>query len=163
MEELVKNYSGFGIWFETPDYGPTKEYPFKVINWKVHFMTTGNQDYVGNPWLQEILDDTVPDLKRILVHPMGAEKAGLEEGDEIVVESQWGGRTEGKVHITNLIHPEALGIGGSFGRKGLQRNPVAWEGPSFNELLYAHPPAVDPISAALCNSPCVKIYKKRRS
>ncbi|MBU2498583.1 MAG: molybdopterin-dependent oxidoreductase [Proteobacteria bacterium] len=160
VDELVKNYSGFGIWFETPDYGTTEEYPFKVINWKVHFMTTGNQDCVGNPWIQEILDDAIADLKRVLLHPKGAEKAGLKEGDEIMIESQWGGRTEGKVHITNLIHPEALGIGGSFGRKGLLRNPIALEGPCFNELLYAYPPAIDPISVALCNSPRVKVTKK---
>jgi anaerobic selenocysteine-containing dehydrogenase len=160
VEELVKNYSGFGIWFETADHGTTEEHPFKVINWKVHFMTTGNQDYVGNPWLQEILDDAIPDLKKVLVHPKAAEREGLKEGDEVVVESQWGGKTEGKVHITNLIHPEALGIGGSFGRRGLHRNPKSWEGPSYNALLSAHPPAIDPISGALCNSPRVKIYKR---
>ena len=161
VDELVRNYSGFGIWYETADYGTTEEYPFKVINWKVHFMTTGNQDYAGNPWMQEILDDTVPDLKKILIHPEAAERTGLREGDRLVVESQWGGKTEGQVHITHLIHPEALGIGGSFGRKGLHRNPMAWEGPSFNELLSAHPPAIDPVSVALCNSPRVKVYKKK--
>jgi anaerobic selenocysteine-containing dehydrogenase len=103
----------------------------------------------------------VPDLKKILIHPRAAARVGLEERDRIVVESQWGGKTEGRVHLTHLIHPEALGIGGSFGRKGLHRNPKAWEGPSFNELLSAHPPAIDPVSVALCNSPRVKVYKKK--
>ncbi|UCG63392.1 MAG: molybdopterin-dependent oxidoreductase [Deltaproteobacteria bacterium] len=160
VDELVRNYSGFGIWYETADYGVTEEYPFKVINWKTHFMTTGNQDYVGNPWMHEILDDVVPDLKKVLLHPAGAEREGLKEGDEVTIESQWGGKTEGKVHITNLIHPDSVGIGGSFGRKGILRNPISWEGPSYNELLYAHPPAIDPVSVALCNSPRVKVYKK---
>jgi len=160
IDELVKNYSGFGIWFEPADYGTTEEFSFKVINWKVHFMTTGNQDYVGNPWLQEILDDTAPHLKQILIHKDAAEREGLKEGDEIIVESQWGGKTEGRIHLTNLIHPEALGIAGSFGRKGIHRNPKAWEGPSYNALLSAHPPAIDPVSVALGNSPRVKVRKK---
>ena len=85
----------------------------------------------------------------------------LTEGDEIVVKSQWGRKTEGRVHVTHLIHHEALGIGGSFGRKGLHRNPKAFEGISFNELLSARALAIDLASVALCNSPQVTVYKKR--
>lgn len=159
VDELVKNYSGFGIWFEPADYSVTDDFPFKVVSWKIHFMTTGNQDYVGNPWLQEIIDNYIPDLKNVLIHPEAANREGIKEGDHIIIESQWGGKTAGKVHITNLIHPEALGIPGSFGRKGMHRNPRAWEGPSFNELLRSQPPAIDPVSVALCNSPRARIRK----
>lgn len=160
VDELVRNYSGFGAFFKPADYGVTEEYPFKVINWKTHFMTTGNQNYIGNPWLQEILSDTNLDLKNVLIHPDKAESEGVKDGDTIIIESQWGGKTEGKAKITNLVHPDALGIGAGFGRKGLLRNPVELEGPSYNELLSSDPHAIDPISVALCNSPRVKIYKK---
>ncbi len=160
VDELVRNYSGFGIWFETADYGTTEQYPLKVINWKIHFMTTGNQDYVGNAWLQEILDDTDPHTKSVLIHPGAADRLKLKEGNRIVIESQWGGKTEGKVHITDLIHPEALGIAGGFGRRSLHRNPKAREGASFNALLSANSKAIDPVSVALGNSPRVRVYKK---
>jgi anaerobic selenocysteine-containing dehydrogenase len=160
VDELVRHYSGFGIWYETADSGTSEEYPLKVINWKIHFMTTGNQDFVANPWLQEILDDTDPHMKSVLIHPRAAERLKLNEGDEIVVESQWGGKAEGKLHITHLIHPDALGIAGGFGRRGLHRNPKAREGAAFNALLSAHPPAIDPVSVAIGNSPRVRVRKK---
>jgi len=159
IDEVVKYYSGFGIWMDTADFGVTEEYPLKVINWKIHFSTTGNQDLVGNPWLQEILDDTDLYMKSILLHPRAAERHKIKEGDEIIVESQWGGKAQGRVHVTNLIHPDALGIGGVFGRRGLHRNPKAKEGAAFNALLSAHPPAIDPVSVSIGNSPRVKIRK----
>ena len=159
VDELVRNYSGFGIWYETADYGTTEEYPFKVINWKIHFMTTGNQDYVGNPWLQEILDDTVPDLKSILIHPKAAEQAGLREGDEIVVESQWGGKN-GRKGAHHQSHPSrGPGYRGEFRPQGPSQKPKSMGRPFFQCPPPRHPPAIDPVSVALCNSPRVKVRK----
>ena len=62
----------------------------------------------------------VPDAKKIILPSGLAEEVGVGEGDQIWVESTYGGKTEGKVHISQLIHPECIGISGNYGKSGLQ-------------------------------------------
>jgi hypothetical protein len=40
-------------------------------------------------------------------------KAGFQEGDEVWVES-WGDKTQGKVHLTELMHPEVTASAGTL-------------------------------------------------
>jgi len=159
MDEFFKHYSGFPIWYEPYNYGVTKEYQFKVANWKTHFLVTNTYGNIENPWLQEIMDRFVPDMKYVLVHPDGARRAGLQEGDDVVIEAEHAGKTTGKIHITNLIHPEVAGISGNFGRLSPQMNPIAWVGAQFNQLCSDEEFTLEPVMGNLENSPRVKIYR----
>jgi len=159
MDELMRHYSGFPIWYEPANYAVTPEYPFKVANWKVHILVNGTYGNAENPWLQEIADKFSPDLKVVLVNRTAAAKAGLAEGQKVRIESQWGFTTEGKVHLTELIHPEVIGIAGNFGRLGLQMNPIAREGAQYNQLISADEESIEPVAGNLDNSPRVRLVK----
>lgn len=158
-EDLSRHYSALPIWYEAISQGQNLDYPLYAVGWKTHFINQNTHDRVENPWLQEILDKYVPDMKVILVSKTTAAKLGFSEGDEIWVESQFGGKTSGKVHLTNLIYPECIGIGGNFGRMGIGMNPKAKEGPQYNQLLSADEGTFDPIAGSLEISPRVKVYK----
>lgn len=160
MDEFYRHYSGFPIWYKPYNYGVTDEYPFKVANWKTHFLVTNTYGNVENPWLQEIMDKFVPDMKVVLIHPASAKKVGLEEGDRVVIEAEHAGKTNGKVHITNLVHPEVAGIAGNFGRLSPQMNPLVREGSQFNQLCSDEEFTLEPVMGCLENSPRVKIYKE---
>jgi anaerobic selenocysteine-containing dehydrogenase len=159
LDDLMRHYSGFSIWYEPANYGVTSEFPFKVANWKTHFLVNGTYGNAENPWLQEIADKFVPDLKVVLVNRAAAAKAGLAEGQKVRIESQWGFTTEGKVHLTDLVHPEVVGIAGNFGRLGLQMNPIAKEGAQFNQLVSADEETIEPLAGNLDNSPRVRLVK----
>ncbi len=159
MDDLLRHYSGFPIWYEPANYGVTPEYPFKVANWKTHFLVTNTYGNIENPWLQEILDNFVPDLKVVLMNRTAAAKHGYKEGDMVKIESQWGGATEGKIHLTELMHPEVLGIGGNFGRLGMHMNPNVHVGSQFNQLVSGDEESIEPLAANLDNSPRVRLTK----
>ena len=159
MDDLLRQYSGFTLWYEPLNFGTTKEHPFKVANWKTHYMVTNTYGNVENPWLQEIIDKYVPDLKVVLINRAAAKKMGYEEGQRVRIESQWGGSTEGKLHLTEMIHPEVVGIGGNFGRFGLQMNPIAKGGAQFNQLVSGDEATIDPVGGGLDNSPRVRLVK----
>jgi hypothetical protein len=77
----------------------------------------------------------------------------------VVVEAEHAGKTEGKIHITNLVHPEVAGIAGNFGRLSPQMNPLVREGSQFNQLCSDEEFTLEPVMGNLENSPRVKIYK----
>lgn len=158
MQHFIRHYSGLPIWYKPGNYGVTPEYPFKAVNWKVHYLVNNTLGTVENPWLQETIDRYVPSLKSVLIAFATAHKLGLNEGDEVWVESAVG-KTKGTVHLSHLIHPQCIGIGGNFGRRGLHMNPKAQEGPQFNILLPTDEASINPVMGNIDNSPQVKIYK----
>jgi anaerobic selenocysteine-containing dehydrogenase len=83
----------------------------------------------------------------------------LVEGDVVWVESENGGKTKGQVHVSNLIHPECIGIPGNYGRSGLQMNPKSREGANFNVLLSPEEKDCDPVEGSIECAPRVKITK----
>jgi len=159
IDDLLPQYSAFTVWYHPANFGITKEHPFKVINWKTHYMVTNTWGTVENPWLMEIIDRYVPDLKVVLINRARAKEMGFEEGQKVRLESQWGGTTEGKLHLTEMIHPEVVGIGGNFGRLGLQMNPIAKGGAQYNQLVSGDEATIDPVGGGLDNSPRVRLVK----
>lgn len=159
MDDFFRHYSGFPIWYEPYNYGVTDEYPFKVANWKTHFLVTNTYGNIENPWLQEIMDKYTPDMKVVMIHPAAAKKAGLKEGDQVEVKAEHAGKTNGKIHITNLVHPEVAGIAGNFGRLSPLMNPLVREGSQFNQLCSDEEFTLEPVMGNLENSPRVKITK----
>ncbi len=160
-DDMLRQYSGFTLWYEPLNFGVTKEHPFKVTNWKTHYMVTNTYGNIENPWIQEIIDKYVPDLKVVLINRATAQKMGFAEGQVVKLESQWGPGfvTEGKLHLTEMIHPQVVGIGGNFGRFGKDMNPIAKGGAQFNQLVSGDEATIDPIGGGLDNSPRVRLVK----
>jgi anaerobic selenocysteine-containing dehydrogenase len=127
--------------------------------WKDHFTNQNTVDRAGNPWLQEIIEDFWPEAKRILLPRKHAEELGIKEGEMIFVESMDGGKTQGRAHLSDLIHPECIGIGGNYGKLGLLVHPKAREGANYNVLLSPEEKYCDPVEGSIDLAPRVKIYK----
>ena len=70
------------------------------------------------------------------------------------------GKAIGILKVTQLIHPEVLGIPACYGSATYMMSPDAKKGTHFNALLTGKEETnVDPISGSITISPKVKIYK----
>jgi molybdopterin-containing oxidoreductase family molybdopterin binding subunit len=87
-----------------------------------------------NPWLDEAarLD---PFSYAIAVNAAVAGRKGLREGQAVWLESPAGRRVRGRVHLTETIHPECLGVGGCAGHWAKTLPIARGKGVFFNELL----------------------------
>jgi molybdopterin-containing oxidoreductase family molybdopterin binding subunit len=105
-----------------------------------------------NPWLDEAaqLD---PISYTIAVNADSGRKRGLADGQLVWVEVESGRKVKGRLHLTQGIHPEGLGIGGCAGHWAEKGLPIAkGKGVFFNELLeldWAHSSPVN-INLDLC-------------
>lgn len=128
-----------------------------AINWKTPYISSEVGNPVGNPWLAEIYSQDP--WENILINSATATKKGLKDGDWIVVESRHG-KTEGRLRVSELIHPETVGIPGSYGKGARHSNPLYRKGPHFNILLPTNDESIDGISAGQEIAAGVKIYRK---
>ncbi len=97
--------------YQPRDWQPSDEYPLYLINWKEASHThTRTQN---NVWLIEI-KPTNP----IVIHPETANRFGLHDGDDVWLESPYG-KTEGRIRISQRIHPEVVGLQHGFGHWAL--------------------------------------------
>lgn len=159
MDHVYSHYSGMPLWYDNAGYETTEEYPFKVVNWKVHYGVNNTGGLYENAYLQEIIDHSNPTVKCIQVPVSAAAELGVKEGDMVCLESRFGGKTQGKVHLSEFMHPKCIGIPGNFGRRTPYMNPLKNTGILFNSLLSDDESTINPISMGLESSPQVKIYK----
>ena len=87
-----------------------------------------------NAWLDEAaqLD---PFSYAIAINAEAGRTRGLKTGDTIRVENESGRSVEGKVRLTEAIHPEALGIGACAGHWAAALPTAQGKGVFFNNLL----------------------------
>ncbi|HEY4685010.1 MAG TPA: molybdopterin-dependent oxidoreductase [Dehalococcoidia bacterium] len=107
-----------------------------------------------NPWLDEAsrLD---PFSYAIAINATTARRKGLCEGQQVWLESVHGRRVRGRLHLTEAVHPEGLGIGGCAGHWA-ETLPVArGKGVFFNELLEVDWEHMSPVNLGL--DTCVKL------
>lgn len=159
MDHIYSHYSGMAVWYDKAGYETTADYPFKAVNWKVHYGVNNTGALYENAYIQEIIDYSNPNVKRIWLPASAAASLGIKEGDTVCVESRFGGKTEGKVHLSEFMHPKCVGIPGNFGRRTGYMNPLKNTGVHFNSLLSVEESTINPISLSLESSPQVKIYK----
>ena len=77
----------------------------------------------------------------------------------VIVESRYG-KIEGRVRVSELFHPDAVGISGNYGLGTLHSNPLNRIGPNFNTLLSLDEKTFDGVSGGQDSAPRVKLYKK---
>jgi thiosulfate reductase/polysulfide reductase chain A len=130
------------------DWVPDDDFPLYLINWKEASHThTRTQN---NPWLLAIKPDNP-----LIVHPDTAERFGIDDEDEVIVESPFG-KTTAKVKTSRRIHPEVVGLQHGFGHTSLGQLAKG-RGTSDTVL---RPTKADPISGqALHKQTCVRLTK----
>mgnify|MGYP005632419383 CR=1 FL=1 len=107
------------------------EYDLLIVNFKVPFQTQSISQQ--NIWLDEV-SRANPYTYNVMMHPSAAARKGLEDGERVLVESHHG-KDEGTLKVTEIVHPECLGIPATLGHWARNLHVAAKKGTSFNTLL----------------------------
>jgi len=152
----TSDYKALPEWKPCPAYeNGTPPFDLFVVNFKIPFH--GLSVTTQNPWLSE-LSERNPYAYKILVNAKTAACKGVNDGDEIWVESE-AGKVKGIAKVTECIHPEVIGIAGVFG-SWAEGKPVAkGKGVHFNSLLPLNMERIDPISSGVDSCIRVKISR----
>ncbi|MBT3990045.1 MAG: molybdopterin-dependent oxidoreductase [Rhodospirillaceae bacterium] len=141
---------------EEHDHEEGDEYDLLIVNFKVPFQTqTISQQ---NIWLDEV-SRANPYTFNVMMHPSAAKRKGLKDGDRVLVKSHHG-QDEGNLKVTEVVHPECLGIPATLGHWARNLHVAAKKGTSFNTLL--PPPDVsriDTLSGQVDTCVRVKVSK----
>jgi len=158
QEGYLQFYQAVPQWITPPEMTAPLEYDMYVCNWKTPLMRHGTGNTQENAWLAEIRDSDPYELY-IWMNTATAVEKGLKDGDEVCIESQFG-KVMGKLKVTQLIHPEVLGVPGCYGSGTYMMSPDSRKGTHYNLLLSGEEETcIDPISGSITISPKVKIYK----
>jgi anaerobic selenocysteine-containing dehydrogenase len=159
MSDVWHFYQAIPQWVGRPDEKYAGEFDLIAMNWATPQFRMNTSDQTGNPVLNEVVDECDPYQFVVLMNTETAAHKGLRDGDEVVVEAYWGGRTQGTLKVTGLLHPDALGIPAIHGFRSMHRNPVTRRGPHFNALLNNVEGTFDPLHGGIDRNPRVKVYR----
>ncbi|MFC1909512.1 molybdopterin-dependent oxidoreductase, partial [Chloroflexota bacterium] len=158
MDYIFDLYRPVPHWVENSEFRAPEKFDLWVINWRTPYFSSDSSNVSGNPWLAEISDQD-PFENGIFMNSATAQRKNLKDGDTITVESRYG-KTEGQLHVTELLHPDAVGMPGCRGLGTIQSNPLITKGAHWNSLLSLDDITLDGVSAGMESSPRVKVYKK---
>lgn len=162
QEGYFKFFDAIPYWIPSAEFTAPPEYDMFACNWKTALMRHGLGNTQENAWLIEVRGAD-PYEMYVWINKETARRKGFKGGDIVCIESQYG-QTTGKLKLTELIHPEVLGIPGCYGSSTFMMNPSARKGTHFNALLTGkEDTAIDPISGSITVSPKVKVYKLEQS
>jgi len=159
QENHLRYYQPIPCWMPGHEFTAPPEYDMWACNWKTNFMPFGIGNTQENAWLAELREDDPYELY-VWINTDTAKRKGLNDGDEIWVESRYG-RTSGKLKVTELIHPEVVGIPAGYGSSTIMMSPDARKGPYFNALITGDESiGIDPVSGGIGVGPRVKVTLK---
>lgn len=161
MDDYWKAYDPVPSYFQCYENSKAAAgFDLYAINWKTPMGPFFCGDTYGNVWLHETMKTWDPYEYTVWINRATATKKGIKDGDMIVVESQWG-KTQGPAKVTELIHPDVIGIPAGHGAASSMANPITAEGAYHNGLgtLDEKNLAVDPLTAQIEEGFAVKVYK----
>lgn len=159
MAKVWQFYQPIPQWVGRPDEVADSRYDLIAMNWSTPQFRMHTSDQTSNPILNEVAAETDPYQFVILMNRETAATKGLQDGDEVIVEAYWGGVTQGKLKVSSLLHPDALGVPGSHGFKFLHHNPATKRGPHFNSILNSAEGSFDPLHGGIDRNPRVRVYR----
>jgi len=158
QEDYFKYYQAIPYWIPSPEFTAPPEYDMWVCNWKTQFMTAGSSNTQENAWLAELREED-PYEMFVWINTETAKRKRLKDEDEVFIESQYG-KTTGKLKLTELIHPEVVGVPACYGSSTIMMSPDSKKGTYYNILMTGREDTgIDPVSGSVCVSPRVKVYK----
>lgn len=159
IDEVTRNYSAAPAFYEYEAMLPTSEYPYKVFQFKVNTLVNDQTGLASNQWIWDMQEAYDPKIFKIWVPAKVCADMGLAEDDDIIVESCFGGSVTGKVHVSERIHQQTIGVPGKFGAEGTQVAPFAQSGVCYNKLLDGSEKTIGFPMGNGYNSACIKITK----
>jgi thiosulfate reductase/polysulfide reductase chain A len=149
-------YSPVPLWIPCEGHAHDPEYDLLATNTKLpthQFSVT-----TENLWIDEIARAN-PYAYSVMLHTTAAVRRGLKTGDLVRVESRYG-HYEGRLKVTELVHPGTVICCGSFGHRARGMPISRDKGVSHNDLL--PPPSlarIDTLSGQIDMCVAVKITK----
>lgn len=153
----VSDYAPLPDWKPCPAYEepPDSEYDLFAVNFKLPFHTFTIT--TENPWLDD-LSERHPYAYKILINAARAQEKGIQDGDLICVESRVG-KVQGRAKVVQGIHPEVVGIPGTFGHWAAGKPISRGKGVHFNALLPLDLERIDKLCGAVDACVRVRVYK----
>lgn len=151
-------YDAVPHWVEPPALRDDAEYPLHGFRFKTAAAPFRIGACDNNPWLNRMAWEQDPFHGRVAMNTATARELGLSEGDRVIVRSKYG-QTEGELHVTELVHPAAVGFGGAVGRKTAALGEQAAALPNFNSLLGASVDDIDITTGGVDICPRVSVSK----
>lgn len=143
-------------WRPCPSYQNNGEHDLFAVNYKAACHSFSHT--MHNPLCLEI-GHTYPWIYGIQINSETAKAKGIEDGDEIWIESEYGHRVKGNAVITEGIHPECIGTMGTAGKLTFGEKLGRKVGVNWNTLLGQKLDRIDKLSSAIDLCVRVKIYK----
>jgi len=132
-----------------PDWGPCpsheeKRPEFDLYAYYFRVPTHTFSSTYNNAWLDD-LGRIDPVVYNLVINEDYARQRGFKEGDWVWIESMYGGKTKGRLHLTQGIHPECLAIANCGGHwsKHLPLANKPEKGTCFEWLMKLDPKCVD--------------------
>ncbi len=128
-----EHYQPLPDWLPCPSHECDKE-GFDFFAFYYRDIVHTNSMTMENAWLDEAaqLD---PFSYNIAINEDKAAAMGLANGDLVWVENEWGHKVQGRLRLTQTIHPEGVGMGACAGhwKKSLPR--ALGKGVFFNDII----------------------------
>ena len=160
MDEVYAEYTPVPEWHDNFLTDPTTDgFDMYCVNWKTSPRILGLGGADSNVWLREVVENHEFDDLCIQINPLAAAARDLHDGDKVIVESQFGGTTEGIVKVTGLIREDCLGFPAQGAHVSKFMNPAALRGTSYNQLLTAKDGDYFTVSGSISISTRVNIRK----
>jgi anaerobic selenocysteine-containing dehydrogenase len=135
LTEVWLDYEPLVTWHDNWLTAHRDDYDLYAINWKISPRNIGIGGQDDNAFLREIVENWEFDDLHIQINSATARSKGLKTGDHVLVESLHGGKVEGVIKTTDLVHPDVIGFPAQAGRWSKYMNPRTWQGSNYNLLL----------------------------
>ncbi len=168
-EDVKKVTEEMGLDWDTSDYQPLPDwkpcpsyengrpdFDLVAVNYKSVYHTFSYT--AENPWLDD-LAQRHPYTYNLMVNTETAEKKGLENGEEVWLETEKGYKVKGVVRVTECVHPEVIGIGGNFGHWARAEPIARGKGSHFNSLLTVDMEYIDMMTTAVDSCVRVRVHQ----
>ncbi len=159
MSDIYAEYLPVPAWRENHLTDTSSSFDMIAANWKISLRMLGLGGQDDNVWLNELIEKCEFDDHHIQINTATGIAKGLKNGDKIIVESQHGGKVEGYVKLTDMVHPNVVGFPGQGGRTCKSMNPISHKGVNYNKLLTYKEPKFMGDNGSISVSARVKIRK----
>lgn len=150
-------YRGIPYWERSPIHDEDSEFDLYLIAYKSYLTTYA--DMATNPLIVEIADHD-PYHLFIMMNRETAKKKGLHDGETVWLESRLA-KVEGRVRLSEGIHPRTVAISQGFGR--WTKHPVAQgKGVQYNPHLPIKLSYSGMIGGSMETAARVKVYKREK-
>ena len=157
MDEFMWHWQAMPQWKPHSEHTASKEFDLFAVNWKNATRPLDVGGVSEFDTLRELHEKYHPEIDVILMNKNTSAQKNLKDGDRIEVESQYGGKVQGVLATTGLLHPESVGFAGNFGHRAPLMGKGAQRGVNYNQLLDAADGNYDPVLGGIEITAAVKV------